>query len=100
MGMQAVATMLFLTLAAGEAAVGRVRALGGTVSVYAEASGELALRVDFYGTKLRDEQLAILKLVPNLRTLILGETGITDKGLVYLRDLKKLRGLNLDYNAV
>ena len=63
-----------------------------------------AVRVDQAGrvnevilarTAIRDEDLLLLKELPNLRILSLSHTKITPGGLENLRSLRQLRSLNL-----
>ena len=46
-------------------------------------------------TGVRDEDLLLLKELPNLRMLSLAHTRITPAGLQHLRGLRQLRTLNL-----
>ena len=49
------------------------------------------------GTRITDQQLEILKQLPELRSLILSDTSISDTGLQYVADCQQL--LNLDLAA-
>jgi len=54
--------------------------------------------VNFYGCALGDDSLPILALAPNLQSVGLGATGITDAGLGYLAKFPKPWGLTIIWN--
>ncbi|MCS6852881.1 MAG: hypothetical protein NZ700_17110 [Gemmataceae bacterium] len=59
------------------------------------------LRVDFaYAKEVKDEDLALLKDMPNLYELGLAGTTVTDAGLVHLQGLKNLTRLQLQNTKI
>jgi len=71
---------------------GVFRDLGGAVRV--DQAGRVN-EVILARTAIRDEDLLLLKELPNLRILSLSHTKITPGGLENLRSLRQLRSLNL-----
>ncbi len=55
--------------------------------------------LDLSDSALADETLKSLQGLKNLETLYLYKTNISDRGLAHLKDLEKLRHLNLDYTS-
>jgi hypothetical protein len=51
--------------------------------------------VDFRGNAIGNEDLAYLKSFPQLQSVLVGSTFVTDEGLVHLRDLPALANLDL-----
>jgi hypothetical protein len=51
--------------------------------------------LDFSGTKLNDDDLALINQVEHIRELILRNTQISDEGLPYLQKVRLLRSLDL-----
>ena len=68
------------------------RDLGGAVRV--DQAGRVN-EIILARTAIRDEDLLLLKELPNLRILSLAHTKITPRGLENLQSLRQLRSLNL-----
>ncbi len=60
------------------------------------------LRIDFslQGKEVKDDDLALLKDIPNLVELDLGNTTITDAGLAHLKPLTNLQRLQLEKSKI
>lgn len=54
--------------------------------------------VDFRGNAIGDVDLAYLKSLPQLQSVLVSNTFVTDKGLVHLRDLPNV--LNIDLSSL
>ncbi|HWB13089.1 MAG TPA: hypothetical protein VG826_27945 [Pirellulales bacterium] len=52
------------------------------------------------GTRAGDDDLALLKKLPRLRTVVLTSSPVTDAGLVHLRGLATLETIDLRFTAV
>lgn len=76
-------------------AINAIKRLGGQVQRDYQAPGQPVIGVGFSGTDVTDDDLAILKNLPSLETLILSRTDISDAGLKHLKGLTSLRQLNL-----
>ena len=58
-------------------------------------------KIDFsYNQEFNDEILFFLKYAPNLDSISLKETNLTDKSLLFLKDLHHLKSLDLSYNQI
>src|SRR5262249_52753421 len=80
----------------GRSAVGALEKLGGKVGLDAQnANEEVVLEADFGGTKVSNDDLALLEGLSSLRVLSLASTRLTDAGLAHLTGLAELRKLNL-----
>jgi hypothetical protein len=79
-------------------AVAAVKQLGGTVERAGDQSKGPVVLVDLRGKNLTDADLAVLKHLPQLQQLYVGNTGITDVGLVNVKGLADLVVLELSGN--
>jgi serine/threonine protein kinase len=77
-------------------AVSMIRRLGGSTGNADPERGQPITRVSLRKSDVRDSDLALLSYLPDLRTLDLGETSITNRGLGSLELLKELKELYLD----
>jgi hypothetical protein len=78
----------------------RLDTLGGTVEVDETRPDRPIVAVDLHGSSARDEEMRLLGDLPDLRQLNLAATAVTDAGLVYVAQLRHLRGLNLNLTRV
>src|SRR5436190_15033492 len=98
--------LVILTLAGGarsqenaelDRALAMIERVNGVVHTVAIEGGKRAFEVGFAGNRdLSDDDLALLKHLPQLEVLVLSDTPITDRGLEHLKDLSQLRALRLD----
>jgi internalin A len=100
MRLQTIALFLLLfsplvASASQDEAIATIQKLGGTVEVDATHPGKPVIKVDLHKTTLSDADLAVLAAFPDLQTLDLRLTRIGDEGVLHLKNLKKLRFLNL-----
>jgi hypothetical protein len=92
-----------LTLRAERRIAASIQKLDGWAFFDDQADGKYPVRlfprlrgVAFYArSQATDADLAILREIPQLEELFLGDVKITDAGLVHLRELKSLQGLQL-----
>ena len=70
-----------------------INSLGGTVVREEDGAGNRVIRVDLTSSLATDNDMRILREIPDLRELILWGSKITDRGLAILAGLKELRGL-------
>src|SRR5690349_11388627 len=78
-----------------DAAIERIKSLGGRVGIDSQTPGLPVEGVDFSKSHVADADLAELKLFPELRWLYLDDTPITDGGLSHVLVLAHLRNLSL-----
>jgi hypothetical protein len=80
----------------GRSAVVALQKLGGKVELDAQnAREEVVLEADLGGTKVTNDDLALLEGLSSLRVLSLASTRVADAGLAHLTGLAELRKLNL-----
>jgi hypothetical protein len=72
---------------AQERAIAAIEKRGGMVGRDEKSPGKPATLVSLSGTKITDDELALLEPLTKLQTLILTSTPITDAGLVHLEGL-------------
>ncbi len=80
----------------GRSAVVALEKLGGKVGLDAQKAHEdVVLEADLSGTKVTNDDLALLEGLSSLRVLSLASTKVADAGLTHLKGLVELRKLNL-----
>jgi uncharacterized coiled-coil DUF342 family protein len=80
----------------GRSAVVALEKLGGKVGLDAQKAHEdVVLEADLSGTKVTNDDLALLDGLSSLRVLSLASTRVADAGLTHLEGLAELRKLNL-----
>jgi internalin A len=100
MRLQTISVLLLLLGSTGasasqDEAIETIQKFGGTVEVDATQPGKPVIKVDLHQTTISDADLAVLAAFPDLQILDLRLTRIGDEGVVHLKNLKKLRFLNL-----
>jgi Leucine-rich repeat (LRR) protein len=83
--------------AASESPADRVTRLGGKI----EREDAIVTRIDFFGAPIiSDADLEVLRFFPDLQSLGLSSTKVTDEGLEHLVGLNKLRTLSLAWTDI
>jgi hypothetical protein len=100
MRLQTIAFFLLLLGSIGasasqDEAIETIQKLGGTVEVDTTQPGKPVIKVDLHQTTISDRDLAVLTAFPDLQILDLRLTGVGDEGVAHLKNLTKLRFLNL-----
>lgn len=85
---------------AEEAAVAKAREMGALALRIAQNTNWLRVDFSLGGKEVTDEQLAIVKDMPNLVELDLGGTKVTDAGLEHLAGLTNMVRLHLEKTAI
>jgi hypothetical protein len=75
--------------------VATLKKLGARIQQDQNAPGKPVVYVSLFRKPVKDEDLAALEGIPDLRRLELVGTQVTDAGLVHLKGLKKLEALDL-----
>jgi hypothetical protein len=83
-----------------EKAIAAIETLGGKIKVDPGQPGQPVVAVDWNSCSVDDEDLRLLKCLPQLESLDLGNTRISDRGLEHLSGLRTLRSLNLAFTEV
>lgn len=81
-----------------EHVVTALKNMGGQVQRDPKAPGQPVIGLNLSGTRVTNADLALLKPLQGLRTLILTQIAITDAGLQHIEPLLQLRGLFLPVN--
>src|SRR5262245_25490030 len=81
-------------------AIAAIEKLGGTISRDEEAPGQPVVEVNFRSSRVTDAGLVHLKVLGQLRKLLLDDTKVTDAGMVHLKELKELRTLDISDTGV
>src|SRR5262245_16763488 len=77
-------------------AIAAIKALGGKYSIDEKADGKPVIEVEFSFEKLSDDNdLALLKDLPNLKSLKLSFSRISDNALAHLKSVPRLQTLQL-----
>jgi internalin A len=85
---------------AKEAAIARIKELGGSIEVDDHSPGKPVIKVNLRATKATDADLIILKALSGLQDLRLGRTGLTDAGMEHLKDLTDLKCLVISHTKI
>lgn len=75
--------------------IAMIKKLEGSVIRNQEVPNKPVIYVSLTGTKVQDEHLKYLSLIPSIETLDLNYTAVTDKGVKYVKSLRKLKVLQL-----
>jgi hypothetical protein len=81
-------------------AIAAIETLGAKIKLDACQPGQPVVAVDWNSCSVDDEDLRLLKCLPQLESLDLANTRISDRGLAHLSDLRNLRSLNLAFTEV
>jgi hypothetical protein len=83
-----------------QAAIAKVKKLGGSVQIDKENPESPALTVSLMDRKVSDAELGFLKDLYGLETLDLRWTKINGQGLLHLKDMKSLKRLRLHHTPI
>jgi len=80
--------------------IAAIKKLGGSVKIDTKKLGNPIIRVVLEGERVTDEELKILRWMPQLESLYLSNSRITDMGLANLNALERLSVLDLGNTKV
>ena len=80
-----------------QAAIAKVKKLGGTVEIDKEQPESVALTISLMDCDVKDSELGFLKDLSGLEALDLRNTKINGEGLIHLRGVTSLKKLLLHY---
>jgi hypothetical protein len=83
-----------------DAAIAKIKKMGGKVSYDEESPDRTILTVDLRGKRVTDAGLEHLKGMTSLKLLLLDGTKVTDAGLEHLKGLTNLKELSLGNTQV
>jgi YHS domain-containing protein len=81
-------------------AVNKLRAKGAAVRQIAADTDAMTVNLGIVGKQATDEDVALVKTLPNVQQLVLHNTAVTDAGVAHLSGLTSLTHLHLNKTAI